>query len=556
MFKKIVFHSLLLLISLSIYLTSCVDQDFDQPPSGDIPVGEVFTIEQIKTMYNGQYLKFDTAMSFYGVIVGDETSGNIYKNSYIQDATGAINLRLINSGGLYVGDSVRVYLKGLILGNYSGVMQLDSVDVDRNIVKLKTGVIVEPALVTIPQLSGGAYNSMLIQLNDVEFSASDTSKTWSDAIGLTTQNRTLKDCNNNTVIVRTSGYANFANVNLPDGNGTFIAIASQFNNDIQLYVRDLGEIDLSGERCDGGGGGSGSGSGTQEDPWNVAFGIANQNATPYQVGWVKGYIVGAVKSGITSISTNDDIDYAPPFTLATNVLIADDPEENNYQNCLIVNLPAGSPLRSDVNLMDNPDNLGKWLSVNGTLRTYFGTAGLRDSSGENADFELEGGGGGGGTSVFLEDFESSVGTFSAFSISGDQVWGWGSFDGGCAVMSGYSQGSDFENEDWLVSPAISLEGFTGVTLSFREAINYITSIDDMKVLVSTDYAGSGNPSENGTWTELTGFTRAQGNSWTFVNSGDVSLAAYENQTIYIAFKYLSTTAGSSTWEISKVEVKY
>ena len=123
-------------------------------------------------------------------------------------------------------------------------------------------------------------------------------------------------------------------------------------------------------------------------------------------------------------------------------------------------------------------------------------------------------------------------------------------------MSGYSQGSDFENEDWLVSPAISLEGFTGVTLSFREAINYITSIDDMKVLVSTDYAGSGNPSENGTWTELTGFTRAQGNSWTFVNSGDVSLAAYENQTIYIAFKYLSTTAGSSTWEISKVEVKY
>ncbi|HPR57850.1 MAG TPA: DUF5689 domain-containing protein [Bacteroidales bacterium] len=556
MFKKIVFHSLLLLISLSIYLTSCVDQDFDQPPSGDIPVGEVFTIEQIKTMYNGQYLKFDTAMSFYGVIVGDETSGNIYKNSYIQDATGAINLRLINSGGLYVGDSVRVYLKGLILGNYSGVMQLDSVDVDRNIVKLKTGVIVEPALVTIPQLSGGAYNSMLIQLNDVEFSASDTSKTWSDAIGLTTQNRTLKDCNNNTVIVRTSGYANFANVNLPDGNGTFIAIASQFNNDIQLYVRDLGEIDLSGERCDGGGGGSGSGSGTQEDPWNVAFGIANQNATPYQVGWVKGYIVGAVKSGITSISTNDDIDYAPPFTLATNVLIADDPEENNYQNCLIVNLPAGSPLRSDVNLMDNPDNLGKWLSVNGTLRTYFGTAGLRDSSGENADFELEGGGGGGGTSVFLEDFESSVGTFSAFSISGDQVWGWGSFDGGCAVMSGYSQGSDFENEDWLVSPAISLEGFTGVTLSFREAINYITSIDDMKVLISTDYAGSGNPSENGTWTELTGFTRAQGNSWTFVNSGDVSLAAYENQTIYIAFKYLSTTAGSSTWEISKVEVKY
>ncbi len=51
-------------------------------------------------------------MSTYGVVVGDESSGNIYKNSYVQDSTGAINLRLINPGGLYVGDSIRIYLKG------------------------------------------------------------------------------------------------------------------------------------------------------------------------------------------------------------------------------------------------------------------------------------------------------------------------------------------------------------------------------------------------------------------------------------------------------------
>ena len=37
----------------------------------------------------------------------------------------------------------------------------------------------------------------------------------------------------------------------------------------------------------------------------------------------------------------------------------------------------------------------------GTLRTYFGAAGLRDSSGEASDFELEGGGGGGGGTAFL-----------------------------------------------------------------------------------------------------------------------------------------------------------
>lgn len=541
----------------AILISSCVKQDFDLPPSVEIPVGKVITVGELLAKYQGQPIKFDTLMSVYAVVIADETSGNLYKSSYVKDHTGAINLRLKSPGGLYTGDSIRIFLKGLILSNYSGVMQLDSVDVIRNVVKLKTGVIVEPITVTIPQLAGGTYTSHLIRLEDVEFAASDTSKTWSDPYGLTTQNRTLKDCNNNTVIVRTSGYANFAGAKLPKGKGTFVAIASIYNNTVQLYVRNLGEINLTGERCQGGGGGgTPSGTGTQNDPYNVAAAITLQNATPYVVGWVKGYIVGSVKSGVTSVTSNNDILYSPPFNLATNVLIADSKTENNYQNCVIVNLPAGTSLRSEVNLVDHPENLGKWLKVKGTLRTYFGVAGLRDSSGNPSDFELEGGGGGGGGEIiFAEDFTSNLGSFTAINITGTQVWNWASFDGGCAVMSGYSQGNSYENEDWLISPAISLVGKTGVTMSFREAINYITQISDMKVLISTNYTGSGNPNTNGTWTELTGFNRAAGNSWTFVNSGQVSLAAYENQTIYIAFRYTSTTAGAATWEISRVEIK-
>ncbi|HQF00693.1 MAG TPA: DUF6359 domain-containing protein [Bacteroidales bacterium] len=698
MIKRLIFPVLIIAVILLSGLTSCVKQDFDKPPSKDIPVGKVITIKELTSMYQGQPIVFDTAMSTYGVVVGDESSGNIYKNSYVQDSTGAINLRLINPGGLYVGDSIRIYLKGLTLSDYGGVRQLDSVDVDLNIVKLKTKINIEPKVVTIPELAGGKYNSQLIMLENVEFSAADTAKTWSDPHGLTTQNRSLMDCDNNVVVVRTSGYANFAGVSLPNGNGTFVAIASIFNNTIQLYVRDYGEINLVGERCTGGGGGGGGqGSGTQSDPWNVAYGIANQNAMPYEVGWVKGYIVGSVKSGVTSITSNDDILYSPPFNLATNVLIADSPDEKNYQNCVIVNLPAGKPLRSEVNLVDHPDNLGKWLNVSGTLRTYFGAAGLRDSNGESSDFELEGGGGGGGggtgsgtqsdpynvefgianqnatpyivgwikgyivgavksgvtsissnddilydppfdlatnvliadskeernyqncvivnlpagkplrfdvnlvdhpenlgkwlkvkgtlrtyfgaaglrdssgeasdfeleggggggggTAFFSEDFNTNLGVFTAYSVTGDQVWGWGNFDGGCAVMSGYVQGTNYPNEDWLVSPAISLAGKTGVKIEFREAINYITNISDMKVLISTDYSGSGDPSINGTWTELQGFNRAPGNNWNFVNSGEVSLASYENKTVFIAFKYLSYSSGSATWEVSKVELR-
>ncbi|GAB1405211.1 hypothetical protein MASR1M74_23900 [Lentimicrobium sp.] len=113
--------------------------------------------------------------------------------------------------------------------------------------------------------------------------------------------------------------------------------------------------------------------------------------------------MGSVKSGVTSITSPDDINFVAPFTSATNVLISDNKDETDFNRCVVVNLPSGKPLRTNVNLLDHPENLGKKLNVLGTLRTYFGVAGLRDAPGENTDYELEGGvtppppGGGSGT---------------------------------------------------------------------------------------------------------------------------------------------------------------
>jgi hypothetical protein len=92
-----------------------------------------------------------------------------------------------------------------------------------------------------------------------------------------------------------------------------------------------------------------------------------------------------------------------------------------------------------------------------------------------------------------------------------------------------------------------------VELMFREAVNFIGSMEDVKVLVSTNYSGTGNPND-ATWTELTGFTRSAGNSWTFVNTSQISLATWEGSDIRIAFKYVSTTSKAGTWEISRVVV--
>lgn len=720
---------------LLLLASACVKQEFDKPPINQIPVGEVYTIGDLITMLNTSgATQFNKDASVYAVVTMDETSGNIYKNAYIQDATGAINVRLKESGGLRVGDSIRVYLRKVILSTYNGMRQLDNVHNDSNIVILANQRYRKPDTVTIQQVLSGQYQAKLVYLKDVQFIAGDTARSWSESN--TTTNRMLEDCNGRTIIVRTSNFANFASKNLPNGKGSLVAVAGVFNNTWQLYVRTLSEAKMDGARCGGGGGGSltpvdkvdeaftsvttdvdinlsgwsniaeagtrkwqgkifsgngyaqasgynsnltsmvtwlitppvkmdvakilrfktaksfwahgnnnpltvlvssnfdgtniaaatwtpinarlatqtdadnawiesgdidlsmfipegkiavafkyigsntlstsfriddvyigtqgsggggggGGNAGTIDNPFTVEEAIQKQNATPYVVGWVQGYIVGAVKAGVSSVTSSADIDWAAPFSSNTNVLIATNMNETDYTKCVVVNLPAGTPLRTQVNLLDNPSNFKKQLKVRGTLRTYFGIAGLRDSPGQIADFVLQGGGGGGGggTSIFVENFDTNLGVFTAISVQGDQVWTWGNFDGGCAVMTGYVNPNRFPNEDWLISPAINLTATNNAILNVRQAANYVSNDWSLlQVMVSTNYT-SGNPND-ATWTELTIPNRPAGTNWTFVDSGNISLAAYGGQAnVRIAFRYRSTASIASTWEISKVEVK-
>lgn len=298
--------------------------------------------------------------------------------------------------------------------------------------------------------------------------------------------------------------------------------------------------------------GPGTGSGTADDPYNVASGISLQGQEI--VGWVRGYIVGVVKSGLTSVSSNADINWTAPFDLATNVLIADDASCTEISQCVIVNLPSGKPLRTQVNLMDNPDNLGKLLAVNGKLRTYFGQAGLRDSGGTENDFVLEGGvtpptppqG------IFTETFASGQGDFTIQDVvipsELTYVWNYAS-SYSCMKASAYV-GQAYAAESWLVSPAISLSGVSSATLSFEQAVNYAAPQGALYVMVSTNYSGDVTTA---TWTELSLSAWPSGSDWTFVSSS-ADLSAFVGQNVTIAFKYTSTTSASATWEVKNFVV--
>lgn len=232
------------------------EREFDEPPPRVVPVGNVLNIEELKSLYQGQRVRFDTAYSVYAVVVADEQSGNLFRNIHVQDNTGAIVLRLNTPGGLYEGDSVRIFLPGTVLNSFQNMMQLDSVDVDINIVKQATQVHVEPKSVTIAEVTS-ELQGQLIRVEGVEFTESDLGRTFANAETQQTENRTITDCDGNTLLVRTSGFANFAGATVPEGNGSIVAVLGQFNNDLQLFIRRLPEVVMEDPRCTGGGSGGG-----------------------------------------------------------------------------------------------------------------------------------------------------------------------------------------------------------------------------------------------------------------------------------------------------------
>ena len=86
---------------------------------------------------------------------------------------------------------------------------------------------------------------------------------------------------------------------------------------------------------------------------------------------VTGYIVGAVNNAPETGSQ-----FGADATIDTNILISDNPDTNDYTECLIVQLPSGA-IRTALNLVENPGNYKKQVKITGSVEKYFKVAGLK-----------------------------------------------------------------------------------------------------------------------------------------------------------------------------------
>ncbi|MFB6342938.1 DUF5689 domain-containing protein [Saccharicrinis sp. FJH62] len=561
--KQVIFMTLLALLSWS-----CIHENFDEPPvAKNYDFEANTTIAELKAMYDADKdtNQIETDVVIKATVISSDETGNFYKKLVLQDSTGGIEFQ-IDQYDLYleypVGAEVLVKCKGLYIGDYAGVIQMGSSVLTSggftNIVRMPpvmlpdvfflTGNYVTPVpdTLAISQLSDDNINT-LIAIKNVQFADGQAGNaTYADAVGQTTQNRTVVEYKtNNTILLRNSGFASFVADTLPEGSGVLVAVYGVFNADQQLFIRDTKDVQFDQPRYTGtsGGGGEEQGTGTKDDPYNVLKAINNQGSTV----WVEGYIVGCINDISLSTAT-----FTSPFSATTNILLADDPEETDINNCVPVQLPFGD-IRTALNLADNAGNHKKQVIVKGELTAYFGVPGIKnvngywmDGDGIDPDYVPEG-------QIYSQTFSGNIDAFTAFNVAGSAVWEYQTYDGGCAVANAYNQGA---NEDWLVSPAINTAGYATVTIQVRQAMNYIKTNGwgDCQVLVSNDYDGTSSPDQQGTWNLIEFNTKPAGSDWNFVDSENVDITSYSGGNIYVALKYLSTATEAVTWEVSTVSV--
>jgi len=420
---------------LFIWIVYSCKKEYDLPPLSEPNDGAKITIKKLKERLTATAVssyKFkggDT--NLYCNVLSDELSGNFYLQVFVKDdAGGAIQLNLKESGGLRSGDRIRINLNNTYLVSANSMIYLDSIDVAKSVVKLSSGnaVVARPVsfedimLYSTSPTHSESLQSQLIQLNGVEFKTNTLIPTFADAIGKTSVNQTITACESGkSLAVRTSGRSNFAGKLLPGGNGSIVGILTQYNSTMQLTIREYTDVNMKGPLC----------------------------STP-----------------------------------------------GNTQT-------PGTFLYKDFN--DNTMNSGGWTSYtvsNSSVNWSIGSSSL---------------------------------TPTLF-----------------AKISGYVSGNT-NSETWLISPPVNLSAASDPVLSFKTAAKY--SGTPLEVLVSANYT-SGNPAL-ASWTSLAaGYALSPNSSdYLWTPSGYVSLVSYKSATTVIGFKYKSTTAGATSYQLDDILIK-
>ena len=257
-----------------LVLTSCVKSDDFKALKESCTSTSVATIavKEIFDYASPEATKYTTDDVIEGYVVSNDQYGNFFKTLTIQTLDGSLGFSVaIDQTDLYAiynpGRKVTIGLKNIYLEIDNDALEIGDLFIDKfsnetvgriaypsyESVLMKTcDVADENNLVqniSITEISD-AYLNTLLEFTDVQFTeeAQGTTlhnSTNNDAFAT---NHLIEDSLGNTLIFRTSAFADFASAEVSNNSGKIRGILTKFDGAYQLIARSLNDINLTHER--------------------------------------------------------------------------------------------------------------------------------------------------------------------------------------------------------------------------------------------------------------------------------------------------------------------
>ncbi len=295
--KTIKFLKLIVVAILTISITSCVDTDqYEVPAEADAtynPASGIeaqiangtltaVTIAEVKDLMVADDVNQITSdLVVMGYVVSSDETGNFYQEFYIQDApsnpTAGIKIVLSNRDNYItynIGRKIYIKLKDLYVGetrNGNGVAAIGGkTHVDNNgngvvdamtsnqvpMYIYRTNVVetIVPLELTLQEISA-SHIGLFITATGVEFPSSLEGKSYVDPTDQYDTQRTMQACGGfdyATFLLKTSAFASFKDLILPNMNGTISGIISKTYNgsDLVMTLNTPNDVVMNNTRCE------------------------------------------------------------------------------------------------------------------------------------------------------------------------------------------------------------------------------------------------------------------------------------------------------------------
>lgn len=260
--KKLRNIALPLLASLALF--AC-EKDYDAPlltepeytgPEANITIKDLRAQTAAATQDAPVVLTQEQVLK--AVVTANDESGNIFKKIYLEDETGAIEME-VDQSSVYnyypVGQTVYIDLKGLSISVFGDEQQLGHPEgylyrtpweeFEKHVIRdgwanPENAKPLELDDISVINTDPEAYKFKLVTLEGVTFQNGGTAIFAPE--GSTGHEEAITDAHGNTLVVRTSGFANFAANKLPKGKGNLTGILGRFRGNWQFTIRTAEDI--------------------------------------------------------------------------------------------------------------------------------------------------------------------------------------------------------------------------------------------------------------------------------------------------------------------------